>query len=141
MIPRSFPAEMAALFTDEARFDMWLEVELLAVEGWAAVGDVPPPRRPAGRRRPPGSTPPLSPRWPSANGHRPRRGRLRRRGPGAPSAQPDGSWIHYGLTSSDVVDTALCATLTRASDLLLGAASAAGRRAASAGPSSSSRSR
>ena len=26
--------------------------------------------------------------------------------------QPEGSWIHYGLTSSDVVDTALCATLT-----------------------------
>ena len=25
--------------------------------------------------------------------------------------QPEGSWIHYGLTSSDVVDTALCATL------------------------------
>ena len=32
---------------------------------------------------------------------------------------PAGSHIHYGLTSSDVVDTALCATLTRAADLLL----------------------
>ena len=32
---------------------------------------------------------------------------------------PAGSYIHYGLTSSDVVDTALCATLTRAADLLL----------------------
>ena len=32
---------------------------------------------------------------------------------------PAGSCIHYGLTSSDVVDTALCATLTRAADLLL----------------------
>ena len=36
--------------------------------------------------------------------------------------QPEGSWIHYGLTSSDVVDTALCATLTRAADLLIEAA-------------------
>jgi adenylosuccinate lyase len=36
--------------------------------------------------------------------------------------QPQGSWIHYGLTSSDVVDTALCATLTRAADLLIEAA-------------------
>ena len=35
------------------------------------------------------------------------------------SARPPGSYIHYGLTSSDVVDTALCATLTRAADLLL----------------------
>ena len=35
--------------------------------------------------------------------------------------QPEGSWIHYGLTSSDVVDTALCATLTQAADLLIDA--------------------
>jgi len=35
--------------------------------------------------------------------------------------QPEGSWVHYGLTSSDVVDTAQCATLARAADLLLGA--------------------
>ena len=33
--------------------------------------------------------------------------------------EPEGSWVHYGLTSSDVVDTALSATLVRAADLLL----------------------
>ena len=32
VIPRYSLPEMAALFTDEARFEMWLEVELLAVE-------------------------------------------------------------------------------------------------------------
>jgi adenylosuccinate lyase len=32
---------------------------------------------------------------------------------------PAGNWVHYGLTSSDVVDTALCATLARATDVLL----------------------
>ena len=37
---------------------------------------------------------------------------------------PEGSWVHYGLTSSDVVDTALCATLVRAADLLLDASDA-----------------
>ena len=41
MIPRYAPPEMAALFSDEARFAMWLRVELLATEGWAEVGDVP----------------------------------------------------------------------------------------------------
>ena len=35
----------------------------------------------------------------------------------------EGGWIHYGLTSSDVVDTALSATLVRAADLLLAATS------------------
>ena len=48
VIPRYSLPEMAALFTDEARLEMWLEVELLAVEAWAEVGDDPrarPPRR------------------------------------------------------------------------------------------------
>jgi hypothetical protein len=118
MIPRYSLPEMAALFTDEARFEMWLEVELLATEGWAEVGEVPaeaaaavPGPGPQGRRRLRGR------RAGAREGHRPRRGRLRRRGPGA-IGEPEGSLIHYGLTSSDVVDTALCATLTRAADLL-----------------------
>ena len=41
MIPRYSPADMAALFSDEARFAMWLEVELLATEAQAALGVVP----------------------------------------------------------------------------------------------------
>ena len=32
MIPRYSPPDMAALFSDAARFAMWLEVELLATE-------------------------------------------------------------------------------------------------------------
>ena len=32
---------------------------------------------------------------------------------------PEARWVHYGLTSSDVVDTALCATLTQAAALLI----------------------
>ena len=37
---------------------------------------------------------------------------------------PEGAWIHYGLTSSDVVDTALCAVLTRAMDVVIADATA-----------------
>ena len=36
---------------------------------------------------------------------------------------PEGSWVHYGVTSSDVVDTALSSTLVSASDLLIASAS------------------
>jgi adenylosuccinate lyase len=32
---------------------------------------------------------------------------------------PEGAWIHYGLTSSDVVDTALCSNLTQAMDIVI----------------------
>jgi adenylosuccinate lyase len=45
--------EIAALFTDEARFGRWLEVELLATEGWAALGAVPADDAAACRARAP----------------------------------------------------------------------------------------
>ena len=74
----------------------------------------PMPPRCAGPRRP-RSTRPSSRRWPSGSGSpittSPPSSTWCRTAIG----QPEGSWIHYGLTSSDVVDTALCATLTRAS--------------------------
>ncbi len=57
MIPRYSLPEMAALFTDEARVEKWLEVELLAVEGRAAVGEVPPPPPPPCGHAPPRSPP------------------------------------------------------------------------------------
>jgi adenylosuccinate lyase len=33
--------------------------------------------------------------------------------------QPEGAWVHYGLTSSDVVDTAFCSTLASAMDIVI----------------------
>ena len=40
MIDRYSIPEMASLWTDQARMDRWLEVEILATEGWAEVGIV-----------------------------------------------------------------------------------------------------
>src|SRR5665213_1824409 len=34
---------------------------------------------------------------------------------------PEGAWVHFGLTSSDVVDTAFCATLAAAMDIVIAA--------------------
>ena len=69
MIPRYSPPDMAALLSDEARLARWLEVELLAVEGLAEVGVVPPAEAaavrapgPGGRRRAGGRHRP-SARW------------------------------------------------------------------------------
>ncbi len=124
MIPRYSLPEMAALFTDEARLEMWLEVELLAVEGWAAVGTIPRQAASAVRARAPKVTPELVA---AVND----RERVTDHDVAAfidvvqdAIGPPEGSWLHYGLTSSDVVDTALCATLTRAADLLLDASGA-----------------
>ena len=124
MIPRYAPAAMTALFSDEARFAMWLRVELLATEGWVEVGDVPARDAEVCRAK----APSVDAAFVEAVGERER---ITDHDVAAfvdvvqeAIGQPEGSWIHYGLTSSDVVDTALCATLTRASDLLIEAATA-----------------
>jgi adenylosuccinate lyase len=112
---------MAELFSDQARFAMWLKVELLATDGWAAVGDVPAEAAAACRHR----APVVDDAFVDAVAERER---VTDHDVAAfvdvvqaAIGQPEGSWIHYGLTSSDVVDTALCATLTAAADLLVAA--------------------
>ena len=123
MISRYSLPEMAALFTDEARLAMWLEVELLAVEGWAEVGEIPPEAAAAVRKRAPEVTGEFVVEVAE-------RESVTDHDVAAfvdvvqdAIGQPEGSWLHYGLTSSDVVDTALCATLVRAADLLIEASS------------------
>ncbi len=83
MIPRYAPREMASLFTDEARFAMWLQVELLAIDGWVLVGDVPAEAAEVCRSSAPvvDAAFVAGGRRPRA-GDRPRRGRLRGRRPG-----------------------------------------------------------
>ncbi len=121
MIPRYSPPAMAALFSDEARLAGWLEVELLATEGWADVGALPAEVAEACRAR----APVVDAAFVTAVAERER---VTDHDVAAfvdvvqdSIGPPEGSWIHYGLTSSDVVDTALCATLTRAADLLVAA--------------------
>ena len=41
MIPRYTLPEMAAVWSDQARMDHWLEIEILAVEAWASIGRIP----------------------------------------------------------------------------------------------------
>jgi adenylosuccinate lyase len=119
---------MAALFTDGARLARWLEVEVLAVEGWAKLGVVPAEDALAVRR---GAGPLLD----GDGSFRPdlvaavaEREKVTDHDVAAfvdvvqdAIGPPAGTWVHYGLTSSDVVDTALGATLAAASDLLVAA--------------------
>ena len=110
--------EVAALFTDESRLSTWLEVELLAVEAWARIGVIPPSDAEAARQR----APVIDAATVAAVAEREKvtdhdvaafvdvvQARI-----GAQAGQ----WIHFGLTSSDVVDTAWSVTLTKAADLL-----------------------
>ncbi len=121
MIPRYSTAEMDAVWRDTSRYGRWLEVELLATEAHARLGIVPVADAEACRSRAPATDEAFVDRV------------LAREAVtdhdvaafvdvvqdeiGAPA----GSWIHYGLTSSDVVDTALCWAMRDAADLLIGA--------------------
>jgi len=118
LIPRYALPEMAELFTDEARLATWLEVELLAVDAWAKLGVVPAADATAIRER--ASVDPASVE---------ERERVTDHDVAAfvdvvqeRVGQPAGAWVHHGLTSSDVVDTALSVTLVRACDVMLDAA-------------------
>ena len=115
MIPRYSLPPVADLFTDEARFATWLEVEVLAVEAWAALGVVPPEAARAIRERASFDV-----------GEIEERERITDHDVAAfvdvvqaRVGGPEAAWVHYGLTSSDVVDTALALTLTRALDFVV----------------------
>jgi adenylosuccinate lyase len=121
MIPRYSMPEMSVIFADVTRLGIWLEIELLAVEAWSKLGVVPLECAAACRARAPKIDATLV-------RHVAERETVTGHDVAAfvdvvqeSIGEPEGSWIHYGLTSSDVVDTALCATLVQACDLLLAA--------------------
>ncbi|MBU3688889.1 MAG: adenylosuccinate lyase [Acidimicrobiales bacterium mtb01] len=119
MIPRYSLPEMEQVFSDESRFGRWLEIELLATEAHASLGVVPAADAAACRAR----APQVDSAFIDAVLERERvtdhdvaafvdvvQARI---------GGSEGSWIHYGLTSSDIVDTAWCWMLRDASDLLI----------------------
>jgi adenylosuccinate lyase len=101
VIPRYTRPEMGRLWSDEARYERWLDVELAALEGWEAVGNVPAGTADACRA--------------TARTDAARIAELDAQVSHETAAfvsqvqetcGPEGRYIHYGLTSYDVVDTA-----------------------------------
>jgi len=121
VIPRYAPKDVAELFSDEHRFDTMLEVELLAAEALVELGVVPARDAAALRER----RPVVDATFVDAVNQREEitnhdtaafvdivQDRI---------GMPEGAWVHFGLTSSDVVDTAFCATLAAAMDIVIAA--------------------
>ncbi|HEV3452098.1 MAG TPA: adenylosuccinate lyase [Acidimicrobiia bacterium] len=120
MIARYALEPMARLFTDEERYATWLEVEVLAVEAWAKLGVVPAEDAVAIRERAGFEVAAIEARELITDHDTAAFVDVVQASVGGPAAR----WIHHGLTSSDVVDTALSVTLVRACDLLLEAVDA-----------------
>jgi adenylosuccinate lyase len=106
---------MARIWSDEGKLETWLEVELAALDAWAELAAVPAEDVAAIRAR---AVPPTPARvaeieqttdhdlaaFVDAVGEQ---------------LGPEGRWIHYGLTSSDVVDTALALQMRDAGELVV----------------------
>jgi adenylosuccinate lyase len=118
VIPRYTRPEIGAVWTQQAKLDSWLEVELAATEAWAEEGMVPREVAAAARANAAFTVEAVE-----------ERERVTDHDVAAfvdvvaASVGPEGGrWIHYGLTSSDVLDTALALQLRRAGEILVAGA-------------------
>jgi adenylosuccinate lyase len=110
---------MGAVWTDERRMQGWLEVELAATDAWAAQGAVPADAAATIRERGNFTVDEVG-----------ERERVTNHDVAAfvdvvaASVGEHGRWVHYGLTSSDVLDTALGLQLVEAGTILAAGATA-----------------
>ncbi len=114
MIERYTRPEMGAIWTEENRFQAWLEVEILACEAWAELGDIPKEDVKVLREKA------------SFDIERIKEIEAETRHDVVAFTRAvsetlgdEKKWVHYGLTSTDVVDTALSYQLKQANEILL----------------------
>ncbi|HET7044898.1 MAG TPA: adenylosuccinate lyase [Gaiellaceae bacterium] len=115
MIARYSRPAMAAVWSDEGKLRRWLDVELAALEAWAEVGAVPAADVETIRARAVAPTPERVAEIEQTTDH----DTAAFVDAVAEQLGPEGRWVHYGLTSSDVVDTALSLQIREAGGLVL----------------------
>ncbi|MCR6105554.1 adenylosuccinate lyase [Salipaludibacillus agaradhaerens] len=113
MIERYTRPEMGAIWTEQNRFQAWLEVEILACEAWAELGDI--PKEDVKKIREKAS-------FDVACIHeieeQTRHDVVAFTRAVSETLGDERKWVHYGLTSTDVVDTALSYLLKQANDII-----------------------
>lgn len=114
MIERYTRPEMGAIWTEENRYQAWLEVEILACEAWAELGEIPKEDVQKIRKKA------------SFDVERIKEIEAETRHDVVAFTRAvsetlgqERKWVHYGLTSTDVVDTALSYLLKQANKILL----------------------
>src|SRR5438034_4639242 len=106
---------MARVWSEERKLEFWLEVELAALDAWVELGTVPVEAARAIRRLAKPPTPDHIAELERETGHD-----LAAFVDAVASGVGDeGRFLHYGLTSSDVIDTALALQVQHAGLLLL----------------------
>ncbi|NGP46067.1 adenylosuccinate lyase [Bacillaceae bacterium SIJ1] len=113
MIERYTRPEMQAIWTEENKFQTWLEVELLACEAWAELGDIPKGDVALLREKASFDIDRIQEIEAET-----RHDVVAFTRAVSETVGEEKKWVHYGLTSTDVVDTALSSLLKQANDIL-----------------------
>ncbi len=122
MVPRYTRPQMEAIWAPENRFGIWFEIEALAAEGMARVGAIPADAARVIREK---GAPMLAAIAPAdieridAIERETRHDVIAFLTWLAEGIGPESRFVHQGMTSSDVLDTALSVQLTQATDLLM----------------------
>ncbi len=114
MIDRYSRAVMSALWSEEAKLNHWLEIEVLACEGMAAYGIIPKEAAQTIRAKAKFDIAAVR-----ENEKRTQHDVIAFLEDVAKYVGPDGRFIHRGLTSSDLLDTTLALQTVASADLLL----------------------
>ena len=105
---------MRKIWSDERKFQIWLEIEVLACEAMAELGQIPKSDAAEIRKRARFSIPEILEIEKRTN-----HDVIAFLENVAQSVGPAARWIHQGLTSSDILDTTLAVQLTESSKILL----------------------
>ncbi|HEY6960492.1 MAG TPA: adenylosuccinate lyase [Gaiellaceae bacterium] len=115
MIARYSRPDMSRIWSEEGKLARWFEVELAALDAWAELGVVPSADVAAIRA---GAVVPTAERVAEIE-QTTDHDLAAFVDAVAEQVGPEGRWFHYGLTSSDVVDTALALQIRDAGALVL----------------------
>lgn len=113
MIARYTRPEMGAIWTEENKYNAWLEVEILACEAWAEIGDI--PKEDVAKIRKDAS---FSVDRILEIEEETRHDVVAFTRAVSETLGEERKWVHYGLTSTDVVDTALSYLLKQANVII-----------------------
>lgn len=113
MIERYSRPEMSSIWTEENKFKAWLEVEILACEAWAELGHIPKEDVKKIRQHAKFDLNRILEIEKDT-----RHDVVAFTRAVAESLGVESKWVHYGLTSTDVVDTALGYLLKQANEIL-----------------------
>ena len=131
MIERYTLPAMGRVWSEDHKYELWCQVERLVLEAQAKAGTVP-----AGSVDPVLAAPPPTPQAVAEREAVTEHDVIAFLSAWADNTTPReaAAYVHYGMTSSDLLDTALALQLTEATDLLIGQGHRADRGAARARP-------